>query len=360
MAALDDIIFKVTKQRLTSTDKKSKTSVTSTEKEADGKGKAEGTLVVQGRKRVRRASCRGLVSNGKNSDANKVPMKVLEKQESTKSRSLEKGYQQNRTGSEATVKRGPGRPRKTHTSDKSVQLAAVQDNVSEVVPKTRGRKRKGTTDLNEPGHKKQVQSSPSEEHDAKKLSTEHSTTENTVMFKRGRGRPPKQRTPHVENKLSHINPNLTPLEADKANPLEADKAKLDPKAVTENTDRDVEEKGSNIFQIMETNLVSATPPTDCVDPENISQTKVVTAHTENITGLGSSDSSSSEVRSLFLYFKQECIPVGCVPPTCCPYLPARTAPGGVYLRRGVYLPRACTCQGGCTCPGGYLPRYSPL
>ena len=295
LAALDDIIFKVTKQRLTSTDKNSKTSVTSTEKEADAKGKAEDTHVVQGHKRVRRASCRGLVSNGRNSDANKVPMKVLEEQESTKSGSLEKGHQKNRTGSEATVKRGPGRPRKTHTSDKSVQLAAVQDNVSEVVPKTRGRKRKGTTDLNEPGHKKQVQSSPSEEHDAEKLSTEHSTTENTVMFKRGRGRPPKQRTPHVENKLSHINPNLTPLKADEA--------KVDPKTVTENTDGDVEEKGSNIFQIMETNLASATPPTDCVDPENISQTKTVTAHTENITGLGSSDSSSSEVRILFLYFK---------------------------------------------------------
>ena len=295
MAALDDIIFKVTKQRLTSTDKNSKTSVTSTEKEADAKGKAEDPHVVQGIKRVRRANCRGLISDGQNSDANKVPMKVLEKQESTKSSSLEKGHQQNRTGSEATVKRGPGRPRKTHASDKSIQLAAVQDNVSRDVPKTRGRKRKETTDLNQPGHKKRVQSSPSEEHDAEKLSTEHSTTENTVMFKRGRGRPPKQRTPHVENKLSHINPNLTPLKADKA--------KLDPKTVTENTDGDAEEKGSNIFQIMETNLVSTTPHTDCFDPDNISQTKVVTAHTENITGLGSSDSSSSEVRILFLYFK---------------------------------------------------------
>ena len=33
-------------------------------------------------------------------------------------------------------------------------------------------------------------------------------------------------------------------------------------------------------------------------------------------------------------YEQECIPVGFVPPTCCPYLPACTAPGG------------------CTCPGG--------
>ena len=69
--------------------------------------------------------------------------------------------------------------------------------------------------------------------------------------------------------------------------------------------------------------------------------------------------------------RQECIPVGCVPPACCPYLPACTAPGervylprgGVYLFSGVYLPRGCTCLGGvpvggggpawgCTCPGG--------
>ena len=61
------------------------------------------------------------------------------------------------------------------------------------------------------------------------------------------------------------------------------------------------------------------------------------------------------------YRQQECIPLGCVPPACCPYLPACTAPGG------------CTCLRGCTCPGGvylpgavylprgvYLPRYSPL
>ena len=82
--------------------------------------------------------------------------------------------------------------------------------------------------------------------------------------------------------------------------------------------------------------------------------------------------------------KQECIPVGCVPPTSCPYLPACTAPGGVPAR-GVYLvPGGCTCPGGvpgpggCTClggipglggvylpagvylPGGHLPRYPPV
>ena len=37
--------------------------------------------------------------------------------------------------------------------------------------------------------------------------------------------------------------------------------------------------------------------------------------------------------------KQVCIPVGCVPPACCPYLPACTAPGGV-------------CSGWVSAPGG--------
>ena len=74
---------------------------------------------------------------------------------------------------------------------------------------------------------------------------------------------------------------------------------------------------------------------------------------------------------LFRTPKQECIPVGCVPPACCPYLPACTAPGvylpeggctcpGVYLPRGVYLPGGggvpAQGEGGCTCPGVYLPR----
>ena len=66
--------------------------------------------------------------------------------------------------------------------------------------------------------------------------------------------------------------------------------------------------------------------------------------------------------------RQECVPVGCVPPACCPYLPGCTAPGGctcpgsvpgwegvpvqgVYLPKGgvpawgVYLPGGCTCLG---------------
>ena len=83
--------------------------------------------------------------------------------------------------------------------------------------------------------------------------------------------------------------------------------------------------------------------------------------------------------------KQECIPVGCVPPACWPYHPlvdhipaciARgvpaggcTCPGGCTCQGGVpvggvYLPEGCTCPGGvpargrgctcwgCTCPGG--------
>ena len=75
-----------------------------------------------------------------------------------------------------------------------------------------------------------------------------------------------------------------------------------------------------------------------------------------------------------IFSKQECIPIGCVPPTCCPYLPPCTAPKGMYL--GVYLlGGTCwgihargTCLGGylpggvptwgCTCQGVYLPRGS--
>ena len=85
-------------------------------------------------------------------------------------------------------------------------------------------------------------------------------------------------------------------------------------------------------------------------------------------------------------FKQECIPVECVRPACCPYLPACTAEGctwsggctwrctwswgvpgprevylvpGVYLVQGVYLfqgglpgPGGCTCSRGVPVPGG--------
>ena len=45
--------------------------------------------------------------------------------------------------------------------------------------------------------------------------------------------------------------------------------------------------------------------------------------------------------------KQDCIPVGCVPPACCPYLPVCTVPGGV----------ACLWSrawGGCSWGDAYL------
>ena len=55
---------------------------------------------------------------------------------------------------------------------------------------------------------------------------------------------------------------------------------------------------------------------------------------------------------------QECIPVGCVPPTCCPYLPACTAPGGVPGSRGVSVPGEVpgVRGGGLSAPRGAGPR----
>ena len=47
-------------------------------------------------------------------------------------------------------------------------------------------------------------------------------------------------------------------------------------------------------------------------------------------------------------FKQVCIPVGWVPPTCCPYLPACTA-------QGVSIPGGCLLLGGGICMGGGNP-----
>ena len=44
--------------------------------------------------------------------------------------------------------------------------------------------------------------------------------------------------------------------------------------------------------------------------------------------------------------------VGCVPPACCPYLPACTAPGGCTCPRGeVPGPGGCTWSGGVPGPG---------
>ena len=42
--------------------------------------------------------------------------------------------------------------------------------------------------------------------------------------------------------------------------------------------------------------------------------------------------------------QKKCIPVGCVPPACCQYLPACTAPGkhcSILIGRGVFGPWAC-------------------
>ena len=46
---------------------------------------------------------------------------------------------------------------------------------------------------------------------------------------------------------------------------------------------------------------------------------------------------------------QECIPVGCVPPACCPYLPACTALGGVPGPGGYLV------QVGYLVPWGFVP-----
>ena len=46
--------------------------------------------------------------------------------------------------------------------------------------------------------------------------------------------------------------------------------------------------------------------------------------------------------------KQECIPVGCVPPACWPYLPACTAPGGSASGAGGSSHGAWWCIPACT------------
>ena len=55
------------------------------------------------------------------------------------------------------------------------------------------------------------------------------------------------------------------------------------------------------------------------------------------------------------FFKyKKCVPVGCIPPACWPYLLACTAQGGL-LARGVCLARGgLPCQGGSALPGGLL------
>ena len=57
--------------------------------------------------------------------------------------------------------------------------------------------------------------------------------------------------------------------------------------------------------------------------------------------------------------KQVCIPVGCVPPTCGPYLPACTAQRGVCSQGGLCSREVCVCSGsvcsGSVCSGGVCP-----
>ena len=79
--------------------------------------------------------------------------------------------------------------------------------------------------------------------------------------------------------------------------------------------------------------------------------------------------------NLNIYWKQVCIPVGCVTPACCPYLPACTAPWGCLLpgdvcSQGVSalgvvdLGRAVHCPGGSAlggvCWGGYCVSQHAL
>ena len=53
--------------------------------------------------------------------------------------------------------------------------------------------------------------------------------------------------------------------------------------------------------------------------------------------------------------EQDCIPVGCIPPACWPYLPACSAPGGVPDPGGVYLLGGLSAPGGVPGLGGLLP-----
>ena len=71
---------------------------------------------------------------------------------------------------------------------------------------------------------------------------------------------------------------------------------------------------------------------------------------------------------LQIFFKQDCIPVGCVPQACCPYLPACTVLGG---RLPLVLGGACLwswgvpasgpvgVEGTCLWSQGGLPRGEP-
>ena len=53
--------------------------------------------------------------------------------------------------------------------------------------------------------------------------------------------------------------------------------------------------------------------------------------------------------------KQECIPVGCLPPACCPYLPACTVLGRGCLLPGGVWSGGCLLQVGCLWFRGMYP-----
>ena len=65
-------------------------------------------------------------------------------------------------------------------------------------------------------------------------------------------------------------------------------------------------------------------------------------------------------------FKQDCIPVGCVPPARWPYLPACSTAGGISALGGGVCSWGVSdpgiggvCFGGCLLPGGSAPRGIP-
>ena len=63
---------------------------------------------------------------------------------------------------------------------------------------------------------------------------------------------------------------------------------------------------------------------------------------------------STKIKIISFIIKQECIPVGCVPPACLAHL---VVPGGgvraweVCMPGGMHAPRGCACPGACM-PGG--------
>ena len=95
------------------------------------------------------------------------------------------------------------------------------------------------------------------------------------------------------------------------------------------------------------------PPPPC--------TEFLTHATENITLPQTLFVGGKNDFALQKTYGQDCIPVGCIPPACLPYLPACTAQGGSpcqgvsACQGGVCLARGCLpCQGVSALPGGCL------